>query len=141
MTASLHARDISLALGARHILGARRDQNLARTNLQRHALKGLFGRMQVAAVVVDQNRQAQRSDLQVRREFSKLLVDFFEESWPAPHSAPFVEGRAPPSRGSGSTASRRARATALKQASAMWWLFSPWIRSTCRVMPPWVASA
>jgi hypothetical protein len=35
----------------------------------------------------------------------------------------------------------QARATDLKAASAMWWLFRPWIRSTCSVMPPWVARA
>ena len=52
-----------------------------------------------------------------------------------------VEGRAPPARGSDSTASRNARATALKAASAMWWLFTPWIMSTCSVMPPCVENA
>ena len=43
----------------------------------------------------------------------------------------------PARRGSGSTAARRARATALKAASAMWWLLKPWRRSRCSVMPPW----
>lgn len=52
-----------------------------------------------------------------------------------------MEGGAEPRRGSGSTASRKARATDLKAASARWWLFSPWIWSMCSVMPPWVASA
>ena len=52
-----------------------------------------------------------------------------------------VEGRAPALRGSASTASRRARATDLNVASAIWWLLIPCSASTCSVMPPFVASA
>ena len=44
---------------------------------------------------------------------------------PGRHSAPLVEGIASDRRGSGSTASRSARATDLNAASAMWWLFTP----------------
>ena len=44
---------------------------------------------------------------------------------PDPHSAPLVEGMASPTRGSGSTAMRSARAVALKQASATWCAFVP----------------
>ena len=42
-----------------------------------------------------------------------------------PASVPFVEGTRPAWRGSTSTALRSARASPLKQVSAMWWLFSP----------------
>ena len=80
-----------------------------------HQLERLFRRMQVAAVIVDQRDPH--------------------------HSAPLVEGRTPAIRGSGSTASRSARATALKAASAIWWLLRPWRRSTCSVMPPCVDRA
>ena len=42
-----------------------------------------------------------------------------------PSRLPLVEGTRPPWRGSIATAARSARASALKQVSAMWWLFSP----------------
>ena len=72
--------------------GIRGDDDLGAhlASRQRH---GLFRGMQVAAVIVDQ-RDAHR------------------------HSAPLVDGSSPAMRGSGSTASRNARATALKDASA-----------------------
>ena len=50
--------------------------------------------------------------------------------------SPFVDGTASDFRGSVSTASRNARATALNVASAMWWLFTPCNASTCSVIPP-----
>jgi transposase len=43
------------------------------------------------------------------------------------YSAPLVDGMASALRASNSSASRRARATALNAASAMWWLLKPWI--------------
>jgi hypothetical protein len=42
-----------------------------------------------------------------------------------PYKLPFVDGTAPPARGSGSAACRSARARPLKQLSMMWWWFSP----------------
>ena len=42
-----------------------------------------------------------------------------------PFNVPLVEGTTPACRASGSIAIRSARATALKQVSAMWWLFAP----------------
>src|SRR5271165_3038651 len=49
------------------------------------------------------------------------------------HSAPFVDGMASPMRGSGSAAMRKARAAALKHASATWWALWPARRVTCKV--------
>ena len=72
----------------------------AAAGLGGHALEALQRRVQVAARVVD-------------------------DDGGHPESVPLVEGMAPAARGSGSTASRSARATALKQASAMWWLLTP----------------
>src|SRR5690606_22162002 len=57
----------------------------------------------------------------------------------ATHRAPFVDGT-PDDRGSGSTAARRARATALNCASAMWWGSRPASRRRCMVRPAWKAS-
>jgi hypothetical protein len=64
-----------------------------------------------------------------------LVVDDDRADQGRSSSVPLVEGTAPPARGSGSTASRSARATALKAASTTWWLFSPSRRSTWSVMP------
>mmetsp|Transcript_24127 Transcript_24127/g.44833 ORF Transcript_24127/g.44833 Transcript_24127/m.44833 type:complete len:228 (+) Transcript_24127:2537-3220(+) len=102
-------------VGPRHDISVRCDHNRARIRLPRHPLKSLVGRVQIATFVVDQGRKA--------------------------HSAPLVEGIAFALRGSTSNATRKARATDLNAASAMWWLFSPCSISTCRVIPPWVASA
>jgi len=49
---------------------------------------------------------------------------------------PFVDGMVS-TRGSSSTAARRARARALNSASAMWWGSRPDSTRTCRQMPAW----
>ena len=54
---------------------------------------------------------------------------------------PLVDGMASPRLGSIATASRRARARALKQPSAIWWEFAPQSASTCRVAPAATAKA
>ena len=54
------------------------------------------------------------------------------------HSVPLVEGMPPPWR---LTASRKARATPLKDASTMWWVFFPVRSRMWRVSPPAVANA
>src|SRR6056297_2553443 len=105
------------ARGAAHGVGIAGDQHLARAGFKRHALKRFLGGVQVAGFVVDDDRGH------------------------AAYSVPLVEGTASDLRGSVSTASRKARATALNAASAMWWLLSPCSASTCKVMPPWVLRA
>src|SRR5690606_8962406 len=67
-----------------------------------------FGRMQVAGAVVQQNHRGT-------------------------HSAPFVDGT-PLTRGSGSTAARSARATALNSASVTWCWSRPYSTRTCSAM-------
>ena len=57
---------------------------------------------------------------------------------PGPHRLPLVEGIPPPSI---RTASRSDRATPLKLASSMWWVFLPRRRWMCRVRLPAVAKA
>ena len=52
------------------------------------------------------------------------------------HRLPFVDGMVS-TRGSSSTAARRARARALNSASAMWWGSRPDRTRTCRQMPAW----
>src|SRR3954464_13004433 len=54
------------------------------------------------------------------------------------HRTPFVEGM-PPARGSGSVAARRARATALYSASAMWCGSRAWMARTCSAICAWKA--
>src|SRR5699024_2117878 len=56
------------------------------------------------------------------------------------HSAPLVEGT-PCTRASGCTAARRARASALNWASAMWCGSRPSSTRTCRQIPAWKAMA
>ena len=96
-------------VGPRNRVRVGRHLDRRHARIAAHQGKGLFRRMKVAAAVVDQQQPHQ--------------------------SAPLVDGSRPSIRGSGSTASRSARASALNAASAMWWAFSPRIRSTCRVMP------
>ncbi len=55
-------------------------------------------------------------------------------------SVPLVEGT-PVHRGSISSASRRARAHALKTASLMWCVLRPWCRITCKFIRPCVPTA
>ena len=57
-----------------------------------------------------------------------------------PFSVPFVEGT-PRSAGSIATASRSARANALKQASIMWWALEPYGLERCSVSFALVATA
>gem|GEM_PF-4337607 len=52
------------------------------------------------------------------------------------HRLPFVDGMVS-TRGSSSTAARRARARALNSASAMWWGSRPARTRTCRQIPAW----
>ncbi len=56
------------------------------------------------------------------------------------HRAPFVEGTTPSMRVSGSTAARRARASALNWASTMWCGSRPRTRSRCTHRPAFRAS-
>ncbi len=59
------------AVGAGHVFGARRDDDLARVPLSRHALKRFFGGMQIAAVEIDQNRQHRSALRLTRRPWSR----------------------------------------------------------------------
>ena len=58
----------------------------------------------------------------------------------AAHRAPLVDGM-PSTRGSGSTAARRARAKALNWASTMWWGSRPAVTFMCRQIPAWSVMA
>src|SRR5690606_37538861 len=101
--------------GPAHHLGIGADLDRPGAGFGGHALKALFRRMQVAAGIIDDD--AGHCD-----------------------SVPLVEGM-PLARGSGSTASRRARATALNAASAMWWLLAPSSCATFSVMRAFIATA
>ena len=102
---------------AAHDIGVRGDHHCARIGFAGNPLKRLLGRVQVAGFVINNRRQH------------------------SGHSAPLVDGISSALRGSVSTASRRARATDLNAASAMWWLFNPCSASMCSVMPPCVLRA
>ena len=104
------------AVGPEHDVGVGGDDDGgAVAGLGGHALEALLGRVQVAAGIVD-------------------------DRGGHPERVPLVEGTPLP-RGSGSTAVRSARATALKQASAMWWLLAPSRSVTLRVRPAFIAKA
>src|SRR5262249_44088956 len=51
------------------------------------------------------------------------------------HKTPFVDGTAPPARGSNAAADRSARATALNCASTIWCGLRPYSTCTCRQIP------
>src|SRR5690606_39898512 len=66
-------------------------------------------------------RRRDRPPLRDRATFPKR----HSSPWLYPFSDPLVEGTASGWRGSFSTANLSARATALKQLSAIWWLLAP----------------
>ena len=96
----------------------RRGRSTRRASAPR-CTQGLLGRAEVADAVVEDGDRCRR----------RLT---------AAHRVPLVEGTPPPST---RTASRRARATPLNEASRMWWVFLPVTRRTCRVMPAAVTKA